>query len=472
MDITTLFKAYNLSFHHNKIFFIILGAFFNDFLYNHCEVFILKKLSVLLLSILTLIPLSSCGSSGSPIASDMNRDLYQQSEYCGSNALESKMSNVCVNMKQIQTSSGDSVYPFDTALYLTTSVKNWTNQKINHVEELFASTIFEMHKEFDRHYNYIDSNNQRISNIKVINDSYGTGEAIPVSDDLFNLLEESIELTKLSQGKFNIAIGELSTYWDNFIEKYSDTYPTDPSLVPEENAKIMELKNSIPSYEEIDEVVSLDKINKTVTFNKYNDVEKLSLTAGAIGKGYAVEEVSKKLINEGITEAAISGGSSSINVLGKHPVNARWNIALSSQFLANNNNVGSIKMNEKFSISTSGDTVNRVHTQYNDEYKIRHHIINPTTGYSENYYHKVTLVSKELPGGIMDAASTVLMNCNLDEAKVFIQNLEDKYQCDVGAIFYIEENVGDTKLVVSNSLKTYFSKNKNCPNLEVVYDEI
>lgn len=59
---------------------------------------------------------------------------------------------------------------------------------------------------------------------------------------------------------------------------------------------------------------------------------KVTLDLGAIGKGYALDQIAATLRNEGIQQAFLSFGESSITVLGTHPHGPAWPVAIPNQF--------------------------------------------------------------------------------------------------------------------------------------------
>ena len=99
----------------------------------------------------------------------------------------------------------DSIYgtvsPFDTQILL--QLYSSPSNAITFSQD-FDFLIKKYHALFDRYYSYtIDG--EKINNVKTINDSYGTNEAIKVDDILFETLKEAIEFTKETNGLFNIA---------------------------------------------------------------------------------------------------------------------------------------------------------------------------------------------------------------------------------------------------------------------------
>jgi hypothetical protein len=81
----------------------------------------------------------------------------------------------------------------------------------------YYDVVHEFHGDSDRYHYYNDLDGNLKNNLRTINESYGSGEEIVVSQDLFNVLKIGVEFTKLSKGKFNLLIGELSSFWNDNI---------------------------------------------------------------------------------------------------------------------------------------------------------------------------------------------------------------------------------------------------------------
>ena len=102
----------------------------------------------------------------------------------------------------------------------------------------------------------------------------------------------------------------------------------------------------------------------------------------------------------------------------------------------------------------------------------RHHIINTFTGYS-NYSDSVASVSvfsKKLGAGILDAFSTTLVNMTIEEGLSFRSKVINDYDSDL-EIIYIKENLENNTIEVistSNFNNTLELVNKEGSSLRYV----
>lgn len=105
--------------------------------------------------------------------------------------------------------------------------------------------------------------------------------AVPVSESTYEVLQRSVEFSKLTDGAFDITVGPLMVLFHD-AEK-EDTPPT--------AEQIAEAKSKV-GFEKL----KLDNENRTIQFA----VEGMRLDLGAIAKGYAIDKA---------VEAAQSGGA-------------------------------------------------------------------------------------------------------------------------------------------------------------------
>ena len=312
----------------------------------------------------------------------------------------------------LQDEEGSMILPLNTEVYLTYVKESKKDVLFNDCQDI----LFSLHMLLDSHHYYLDENNQRIVNLKVLNENFN--KEIIVDNQLFDAVKQAIELTKLTKGYFNFTIGSLANVYDGYFLSFESTH-SDPLKEDIDNAL-----SSIVPYESIEEYIILNEQNSSITLRPYNDKEYM-LDLGAFSKGYILDQIYNALIKYD-TSFMISAGSSSIVAYVFDEEGISWR-------------VGSKDPNDKESLlyayplkneftSTSGD-----YEQYyiNENNILRHHILNPYTGYSENYYRAVDLKSDKF-GGVIDALSTAIFSIeDIDELIKIINNIEDFYNAKI-----------------------------------------
>lgn len=415
--------------------------------------------------------------------------------------------DICNNLKvKSQFSTFD---PFDTSLFIRYSADRLSTQDIVNIETIFGKSISKMHALFDSNYYYLDDDGQtRINNLHMLNSNYGK-EEIEIDKLLYDVLEESKTMTVLSRGKFNIFIGDLSNFWNNLIAAAKDdevAAQIDPSNyaeflenhtpeldnsvdeyvyngVKQNSDNFSKALNSIPDFSPVDNIAEeFDKIltlrhegNKYFAkFNKYNDKESMSITLGAIGKGFATEIVKDELIKAGYTKGLIYGGGSSIVSLGDSYINSSWRISMTNP-LKRNESIGRYSMKGQSNYTTSGDQQRgRDYTLLDGTVIRRHHIIDPTTGFSNNYYRSVSVESSNVSAGFADAISTTLMNLKIEDVKKYIEDINNYFSniyntnvsINIGLFEEVDEN--SINCYLTSGYKKNFSTNSNTTKLNII----
>ena len=145
----------------------------------------------------------------------------------------------------------------------------------------------------------------------------------------------------------------------------------------------------------------------------------------------------------------LSGSASSTYVKGINPNPNRdnWTILVNSPYkdvLLENYPLIINELTPEHAISTSGDYEQSFYYYDNDKLIRRHHILNPYTGHSEDYYRSVTLFSESRPD-VLDALSTALFNINdFELIKEIIDEAELTYNINIDYMF--QKEIGDKTL--------------------------
>ena len=216
---------------------------------------------------------------------------------------------------------------------------------------------------------------------------------IPISDELFSLLGESVLLSKLTKGSFDITIYPLWKIW-----KFEG-----------ENIEV-------PSKGKIERVLELVTYKNMILQNgKISFAKKgMGIDLGGIAKGYAVDAAIKVLKDKNIKSAMVNAGGD-MYVLGKKE-GKPWRIGIRHP-RREGEILGTVEV-ENRAIVTSGD-YERFFFSGGKKY---HHIINPKTGYPADECQSVTIVAREAT--FADGLATGIFVLGPKEGMALIENLE------------------------------------------------
>ena len=134
-------------------------------------------------------------------------------------------------------------------------------------------------------------------------------EPVPVSPEVYALLQRCHELTEETAGAFDITIAPLMRCW-RFIN--------DTGTVPAED-EIEQARACVGTR-----YVELDEANCTVRYAR----EGVMLDLGSIGKGYALECAAALLTENEFENFLIHGGTSTVCARGTQPDGIPWRIAI------------------------------------------------------------------------------------------------------------------------------------------------
>ena len=178
----------------------------------------------------------------------------------------------------------------------------------------------------------------------------GADHPVVVDEKVFTVLEECDHYHRITEGLFDPAILSLQAFWQE---------RDDPALPPPEDLPRGRWKE-----------VVLDPAERTVALRSPEAV----LDPGAFGKGVALRAVRQILEEEGIQDALLSFGGSSILALGHHPHGPHWPVSIPDIFNPAVN-VYLFEMRDQ-ALSTSGVSAQRLPRGE----KERLHVLNPLTG--------------------------------------------------------------------------------------------
>ena len=260
------------------------------------------------------------------------------------------------------------------------------------IDYLFSS----YHKLSDRYNEYDD-----IKNIYYLNEILSNGEEVQIDSRLANIISLGIEYYDKTEGIFNIASGNLTGVWKNFIDNC----------------------DNIPSDSELDVNIDIkDIVLDGNTYTKYNGVK---IDLGGITKGYVTELVGNYLEDNGIDSYIINAGG-----------NVKVGIAYGKDNyvvgITNPDSTNSIftKVNiNNMSVVTSGN-----YQRYCElDGTLYSHIINPINKYPSSYMKSVTVIGES--STIEDIYSTYLYLLPVEDGLSVVNSTSG-----IEAIWYIDED--------------------------------
>ena len=221
----------------------------------------------------------------------------------------------------------------------------------------------------------------------------GTADTWHISEDLASLLSEGLDITRESDGAFDIAIAPLTSLWDFTAE--------DPK-VPDDAA----IQKALPLCSS--DGVTIDGQDITLPSDD------IQFDVGAIAKGYIADRLKDFLVKKGVKSAIINLGGN-VLCIGSKPDGTPFKIGIQKPFADRNETEAVMDITGK-SVVSSG-IYERCFKQGG---KLYHHILNPKTGYPyDNSLISVTIISDQSVDG--DALSTTCFALGLDEGLKFAE---------------------------------------------------
>lgn len=257
------------------------------------------------------------------------------------------------------------------------------------------------------------------SQTSIINAQAGIAP-VKVDKELFDLIERSMTISKLTDGAFDISYASMDRIW-----KFNGSMTEKPSEV--------EIKESVSlvGYQHI----QLDKNVSTVFLTKSG----MKIGFGGIGKGYAADKAKAMLKEHGV-EAGIINASGDMITWGKQPNHEDWKVAITNP-LNKSASYALLPIYER-SIVTSGDYEKFV--QFND---IRYsHIIDPRTGIPSTGLISVSVLAPKAELADALATSVFVMGKEVGLNRINqIPNVECIIIDDKGNVFTSNNIEIDTK---------------------------
>ncbi len=191
--------------------------------------------------------------------------------------------------------------------------------------------------------------------------------AVPVSDDLWRVLQLAVKKSDLTGGAFDVTVGPLVKLWRR--ARRTGKLP-DPAAI--------EAARQAVGYKSIE----FDSAHQAVRLTKPG----MQLDLGGIAKGYAVDAALAAMKAQGITRALVAG-SGDIGVGDAPPDRPVWRIGIAPLEL--DGPPSHYVLLHNAAISTSGDS--RQHVEIGGQRYS--HIIDPRTGVAVTGYNSVSVIA-------------------------------------------------------------------------------
>ncbi len=207
------------------------------------------------------------------------------------------------------------------------------------------------------------------------------GRPSSVSPELYEVLENSLLISRLSGGAFDVTVGPVVQIWR---EARRNKRLPDPKRLSEARKAV--------GYEN----VILDKDARTAMLKLPN----MRIDFGGIAKGYAADQALAVLKSLGIRSALVDGGGD-IAVGAAPPGKAGWRISLVDPDPGGKSLHGNLILHDT-GIATSGDAYQFLEI----EGRRYSHIVNPSNGMGVSDSASVTVIAPD--GMTADALATAL----------------------------------------------------------------
>ncbi len=266
------------------------------------------------------------------------------------------------------------------------------------------------------HYEKIFSATIDSSDVSRINQAKGA--PVTVDDETIDLIQKGLSYCKLSEGGFDLTIGNVSSLW-NFSEN----------------------DGILPDADQLAAAVStVDYKNIVIENNKVQLADpKTAIDLGGIAKGYIADRMKEYLNQNGVTEGTINLGGN-VLCIGPKKDGSPYRIGIQKPFDAQGAAAAVVEVTDETVVSSG------IYERYiTVDDKLYHHILNPSTGYPyENHLLGVTIICQNSVDG--DGLSTTCFALGLEEGMKLIESLPDT-ECifiTEDYEFHCSSGIGDT----------------------------
>ena len=286
-----------------------------------------------------------------------------------------------------------------TVIGYAESEEEWDDQM-----EALHDDLVAYHQLYDIYHTY-----SGVISLRDVNLAAGEGP-VAVDGRIIDLLVESKEMNRVTEGKMNVAMGSVLRIWHDYREA-ALADPAKAAVPP------MEELAAAAQHISIDDLL-LDEENATVAFA---DPE-LLVDVGSVGKGYAVEMVARAAEARGVKSALISVGGN-LRSIGHKPDGSRWTGGIQDPWTTTADSMSggyvAVVELEDLALVTSGN-----YQRYYELDGVRyHHLIDPDTLMPADDFSAVAVLAPD--SGLADCLSTGLFCMTLEEGQALVEGLEN-----------------------------------------------
>ena len=231
-------------------------------------------------------------------------------------------------------------------------------------------------------------------------------QPVAVDEDTFEVLRQAKRYGRFTEGAFDVTVGPLADLWRRAMEERQ--LPGDEAVW--QALALVDFAN-----------ITLDEEAHTVLLEKAGQ----RIDLGGIAKGYAVDELRKRLRRHGVHRALLDLGGTVAALGCGLPVGIR------DPFRLHGAPMGTLMLEDRIAV-TSG-----VYERfaYMDGYRY-HHVVDPRTGYpSKSGLVSVTLVGEN--GGALDAFATAALILGMEKSAPMLaeQGMDAVFVTEQGQVF-------------------------------------
>jgi thiamine biosynthesis lipoprotein len=235
------------------------------------------------------------------------------------------------------------------------------------------------------------------SEVNRLSASSGTNTWVDVSSDLYEIIEKSVEISKQTNGYFDISVGPVVQEWRRAIRR--NYFPS---------KKTIRNKRRAVGYQHI----QFDSSNRRIKLLRPD----MKLDLGGIGKGYAADQAIIVLKNLGFQSVLVDAGGD-LTISNPPTGKQGWEIEITSGTSETDSLEHLIISNT--GIATSGATY-RYLEHKGGKYS---HIVNPRTGIGLLHHVRTTVIAPT--GTLADALSTAVSIAGIRKSKKMIKKFPE-----------------------------------------------